>query len=316
MSNHTLFCYLGETIIGGNALKHLNVARISRAELATRMQRFTEIWETLIYNTPECPMWYFEFPMPLADKDSAGDLDVIYTCAPADKLTVLNFISDAFNTRGSKRNGDCTSIEWENLQVDMIYTPDRETLEWAANWYSHGDFMALTGRVFRYYHFILKNNGLYFSIKRDHMKEEIFVTRNWPEALNLLAFPHLSKTHMVKETDIQEFIFSSKYAFPGIYNIVKPERPLKRPMQLRFYQWLEDKGNAERYPRSHGWKILYTFYPKLWCKARLLQLKLYLKELAMPPKRLYKKMWNKTLKPKVYAMLGKELNRSKRNARN
>lgn len=302
--------------MGGNALKHLDVKRISRVELIARMSKLLKLWERLAFSDNPCPFFLIEFPVQLRNKEDAGDLDVIYTCRPEDNEAVIAALKAEFNTRGAKKNGNCTSIEWDDLQVDMIYVPDVDTLEWAANWYSHGDFMALTGRVFRYYRFVLKNNGLYYTINTENQKQEIFLTRDWERALKLLKYKPITRFQTFDESDVYEFVFSSPLAFPGIYTAVKPERPLKRPMQLRFYEWLEDKGTEELLPRSYGWKLLYEFDKKTYFKARLIQATMLLKEVVLPLKRVYKKTWNKTLKPKVYAMLGKDLSKGKRNVRN
>lgn len=280
------------------------------------MKRFTQIWSDLAWQDPDCPVWYIEFPVQLRNKEDAGDLDIIYSCLPENNEQVLAKIKSALNTRGFKKNGNCTSIEWENLQVDMIYVPDLDTLEWASNWYSHGDFMAIVGRVYRYYHFILKNDGLYFSVKTANMRDEIFLTRDWQAALELLQFPYISRFGSYDEDDIYEYVFSSPYAFPGIYTEVKPERPLKRPMQLRFYEWLADKGTERKFERRLGWKLLYQFDKRLFFVACLKQAGLSYKELVTPPKRLYKRVWNKTLKPRVYSLLGKDLSKGKGNVRN
>jgi len=302
--------------MGGQMLKSLNVTRISRSDLTTRMARFVQIWEDLAWGDNTCPVWYFEFPVQLRDKEDAGDLDIIFSCLPENKAAVLEHVQVAFNTRGSKVNGNCMSIEWENLQVDMIYVPDLDTLEWASNWYSHGDFMAITGRVFRFYHFILKNNGLYFSVKTENLKDEVFVTLDWKAALDLLEYPYITRHGIYRESDIYEFVFSSPYAFPGIFNSIHPERPTKRPMQQRFYEWLETQDMTEHKKRSLGWSLLYNINKSAYYEARTKQMKLVAKELVTPLKRLYKKVWNKTLKPKVYAALGKDLSKGKRNVRN
>ncbi len=294
----------------------MNVTRIERTELTARMSKLLELWEHLAFEDDTCPLFYIEFPVQLRNKTDAGDLDVIYTCRPEDNEAVIAALKRVFETRGFKKNGNCTSIEWLNLQVDMIYVPDVDTLEWAANWYSHGDFMALTGRVFRYYRFVLKNNGLYYTINTANQKQEIFLTQDWNQALRLLQYKPITRFQTYDESDVYEYVFSSPLAGPGIFNIVRPERPLKRPMQLRFYEWLEDKGDYVAHPRSYGWKLLYEFNKVTYFKARATQALMQLKEVVLPIKRVYKKTWNKTLKPKVYAMLGKELSRGKRNARN
>ncbi len=304
--------------MGGNALKHLNVRRVSKGELAMFMDEFVGLWEQHFVD-PDVPLWYFAFPMPLAGKEDFGDLDVVYWCEPKDKETVLNLLSKHFNSKGLKTNGGVTSIEWNGLQVDMIYEDTPEKMEWASNWYSHGDTMALLGRVYRYYRFVLKNNGLYFSVKTANFREDLPLNQDWKTSLNLLDYKLLSRFVELTEQDAFEYVFSSKLAFPAVYLEVRPERPLKRPMQLRFYEMLEALPEMLRtkvhHKRSYGWTLLYQLDKKLFWQAVRKKVELLGKEVVLPPKRVYKKVWNKTLKPRVYRLLGKELNRSKRNAR-
>lgn len=304
--------------MGGNALKHLNVRRVSKQELAMYMEEFVEMWEQQFID-PDMPLWYFNFPLPLGGKEDFGDLDVVFWCEPKDVETVLAGISKHFNSKGSKKNGGVTSIEWNGLQVDMIYENTVEKMEWASNWYSHGDTMALLGRVYRYYRFVLKNNGLYFSVKTSNFREDLPLNQDWKTSLNLLGYKQLSRFVEMTEEDSFEFVLSSDLAFPAVYLEVKPERPLKRPMQLKFYAMLEALDDETRttvhHKRSLGWKLLYQLDKKLFWQAVRKKVELLGKEVVLPPKRVYKKVWNKTLKPRVYRLLGKELNRSKRNAR-
>lgn len=297
--------------MGGNALRHLDVQRISIKEYISRMEWFIDnICSPRI--AKRFPGVAFEFPVILADKEDIGDLDIVYTCPPHLHEELLETLKQEFNSKGFVKNGNCTSIEWNNLQVDFIYNPNKETMEWAALWYSHGDFMAIIGRVYRYYHFILKNNGLYFAINTPNLRQEIELTQDWAKTFNILKYKPLSRYHLYQERDIYEYVFSSPFAFPGLYFHVKTERKIKRPMQKRFYEWLETQPMDVKYPRKQGWQLLYEFDKKAYWRARRIQVKLWLKELVFPIKRVYKKTWNKKLKPIFYSMVGRPLDKSKR----
>lgn len=274
--------------MGGNALKHLNVQRIDAAEYGSRLQRFDEIIKSISKNGLTIAIGY---PMSLYGKLDYGDLDVIYWSNDPEK--VRTELLTALDSRGFKKNGQVTSIEWENFQLDMIYA-SLETFEWQLNWYSHGDASAIRGRVYRYYNFKFGHDGLYYNIRSKNGSKDILVTRNWVEAHKLMGYKALSNMHMYTEPEIFEHTVSSPNVHRDIFDLLNPDRP--RSTQVAFYEWVKDQGTDLETikPREYGLRLLFNYDKILFLKVSFEQYRMNLREFYNPIKKKFRKfMWTK-----------------------
>lgn len=274
--------------MGGNALKHLNVQRIDATEYGNRLTRFVDIIDEIMETNPGLSVLY-GFPMSLYGKTDHGDLDVIYYANDVNRLT--DALTEAFDSKGYKRNGQVTSIEWENFQVDMIYA-SLETYEWQLSWYSHGDASAIRGRVYRYYNFKFGHDGLYYNIRTKNMSKDILITRDWVTAHKIMGYKALSNYYMYKEQDIFEHTLTSPYAHVGIFGLLNPDRP--RATQTAFYEWVQENALVEEIPREFGLKLLQRYDKMLYLKVVTEHFKMKFREFYNPIKKKYRKfMWTK-----------------------
>ena len=288
--------------MGGRALKHLNVGRISAADMAVRMKKFDVIADVITSNGT---FFLYQYPMPLYGKEDYGDLDIVYTTFPENVERVREQLLAVFESKGFVKNGQCTSIEWEGLQVDMIYAPI-ESFDWTANWYSHGDASAIKGRIYRYYNYKFGHDGLYYNAKTKSFSKDILVTRDWVAGHKLMNWKATSLFHMYKREDVFEYVLTHPYLHSEVYEEVKPtDRPRKD--QLDFYELVKEKlETADRtvYPRSYGLHLLRKFSIKVWLQVRCELLKMNLREAYNPLRKKYRKfIWTK-LNPFLFKLRG------------
>lgn len=287
-----------EDEMGGNALQHLGVRRISVAEMAKRLDDFEYIVDKINIDD-----FIIHFPMPLFGKTDYGDLDVIYTCDPKNIETIRTKLIKEFKSKGFKKNGSVTSIEWVGLQVDMIYAP-LEEFDWTSNWYSHGDASAIKGRIYRYYNFKFGHNGLFYNIKTKNMSKDVLVTRNWKSAHRLMDWKALLLFYMYSEENIFTYMTTCPHIHPAIYSTIKPtDRP--RSSQVKFYEWImkyfENNPNYAYKPREFGLQLLYKADKLVWLKVMKETAMMNLRERINP----FRKKIRKLLYTKVYPVLFK-----------
>ena len=118
--------------MGGNALRHLNVRRISRAEL-DEMQREIRRRIQFIYQ-------HVSFPTQLATKNDFGDIDVIVDAESMDVAA----LAVALGTRGYVQNTYIVSMEFMDVQVDFIHVA-LASVENARAYVSYSGLGALIG---------------------------------------------------------------------------------------------------------------------------------------------------------------------------
>ncbi len=278
--------------MGGNALKHLGVERISSEEFVERVEQFDKIMAEIHSRTGL--EFFYDFPTLLPGKIDYGDLDVIYYAKDPDALCTE--LATAFGSRGAKKNGGVRSIEWNNFQVDMIYTP-LESYDWYLNWYSHGDASAVKGRVYRYYKFKFGHDGLYYNVRTKNMSKDILVTRDWVKANNMLGYKPLALDVVYTIEDIYEYVYSSVYCSKKIFQKLKPDR--QRSMQTDFYTWVETQPDkSEDFDEHYGMKLLWVFDRKAFWTVWWTKTKLNWKETTNP----YRKKVRKLLWTKVYPL--------------
>ena len=291
--------------MGGNALKHLNVVRLDTTEYAKRLGEFTLIAIDYLSANPHDELM-FGFPVPLKYKEDYGDLDVIYTINPTRNEAFVKFLEERFVSRGSKKNGNVKSVEWNNFQVDLIFVQP-EVFDWALNWYSHGDHAAVQGRVYRYYKFKYGWDGLYYSYGTKSFHKDILVTRDWKEGNDILGYKPLFYECEYTENDVFLHTVSSPYAFSDIFETLKMDRP--RPSQIRFYEWVTGLPSLKirkKYSRSKGLELLRNYSFSMYVGVIMDTFWMRVREIFNPLWRASRKFWYKYLSKRDFIIKRKE----------
>lgn len=277
--------------MGGRALKNLNVVRVAPDIYKSFKERFVDIVSA--YNDPI----QYCIPGDVADKADYGDMDVIFHTAEPQKF--IEFFAARVASRGQHKNGNCTSVEWNNFQIDLIYV-SKESYDFARNYYAHGTHAALIGRLASYYGFKLGWNGFYRKIHIGNYKKDILLTLDWAEALKSLGYVYYFITEVdVRKDIIFEHIISSEYFSKKVFRSSKPDR--NYGFQEEFFQYVATLPNeGVLRPKVFGYLILLKYYPLSAKKVLYEEFTQNINELFFRPIRKFKrKMWYKYIKPRL-----------------
>jgi len=278
--------------MGGNALKHYNVKRIPRHEYDER-RFFVESWMRVVGKYTDSVSRYF-IPGQVV-KDDYGDMDILFTSS--NPTAVIEFFKEKFNSKGFKKNGNCTSVEWNGFQVDFIhFSPEK--FRFACHYYSHGTYSAVLGKAVRYYGFKLGWDGLSYTLRVDNTKYDHLITRDWDEAMKLLKYnTTLDPSVTYPQLELFDHLVTSPLLQKHIFARTKPDR--NYGFQEDFFSWIVDRPNLNkrRYSKLHGWKILF-FYNPVTCGQLILKLlKMHFDVSVRPVKKWHRKITYKYLYP-------------------
>ena len=140
--------------MGGNALKAFGAERKSKSDYQ-RIVRQT--LNQIHHQFPECRLELIE---SYAAKKSFGDADILIS---QDQLPSdwEEKIKQALEFKHSTKNGNVFSCLVDNLQVDLIQTPE-QTFEFAKNYFNFNDLGNLMGRVAHKMGFKYGHKGLLY----------------------------------------------------------------------------------------------------------------------------------------------------------
>lgn len=286
--------------MGGKALKHLGVKRLSENEYLERVRQFNK---AIYFNGLVTPSQvYFTIPAHVPGKEDYGDLDVVYTYSGFARVDFPGILQKKFESKGFVRNGNCTSIEWYGFQVDLIRVKPEE-YDFATHYYAHGTHAALLGRLASYYGFKLGWGGLYYTLGTKNAKHDVLLTRKWEVALLVLGYDTtLPAKEVFTKEGVFEHIESSKYFCKDIFKSTRPDR--NYGFQEEFYDYALKSDCTKSFERSQGWKMLLFFgFLKtltIWLRLKLMQVQ----EFFRPIKRFFRKTYHKYVKPFAFKVQG------------
>ncbi|MFM2092005.1 MAG: hypothetical protein RLZZ127_2494 [Planctomycetota bacterium] len=173
--------------MGGNALKHLNPARLTSAEVVGVMHHLHRNWQ-LVHPRP-----LYLVPW-VAEKPDHGDIDVI---CEADGPTVRRFAGMVgADLAGISQNDRVLSVPvplpWDRarvVQVDFICCTTEEAPA-TRFFYAGGDFGMLLGRVAAWQGLVFGMDGLRYRAERDvPWAADVLLTSDPAEVLAALGYP-------------------------------------------------------------------------------------------------------------------------------
>lgn len=255
--------------MGGKALKQkgIDARRFDSEEMESFVEKFTTVVEEAL-RSETAPYFVMETILPLMDKKDHGDLDLVILCEKHRRNDVEGYIYNELKSKAMKRNGHCTSMEWDGIQLDLLFVHDIDNMNWAAEWYSHGDLSGILGRVFRYYHFIYGQDGLYFKVSYDNLQKKIFLGLDRLKALRMMGYKPVGPVGLTEE-DTFEYVMSSAMAHPSIFDRIDAENK-RRNTQVKFFEWVKQhpREGYTLYERDSGWTFLKENYPSDYKTAR------------------------------------------------
>lgn len=199
-------------------------------------------------------------PRNYVAKESFGDIDIVHTGFPRNELRKL--LVKVFNATEIVTNGPCISFDFHNpkfgvefgegkgVQVDLIQVKP-EHYEFSLGYYSFNDLGNLVGVIARSKGFKFGNEGLFY--RYDHGRcnnmNYVPVTDNFDRAIKFLGFEPYCNFKSLEE--IFSYVATSKYFDPFLFqfeslNHVNRIRNAKRPVYMKFLEWLAEKKYVMR----------------------------------------------------------------------
>ncbi|MDD5149780.1 MAG: hypothetical protein PHC28_04780 [Flavobacterium sp.] len=202
------------------------------------------------------PTGIFKIAEILPDKETFGDLDIIYSNDSKIDTSKLSWIqSDGSNytPKFPYINSDITSFDYlldngEIFQIDLVKIPI-ECLSFAVQYFSYGDCGNIIGRAYKYAGFKLTFEGLKYKYLSKYTSKLLTLTVNWQEALDFLEYPVYQEYEFKDILSVFDYCFSTPYANTDIYQIensnhVDRIRNKKRPMFMAMQQYINDNPNC------------------------------------------------------------------------
>lgn len=225
--------------MGGNALKHVKCIRINKFEYDNiKNNILSKLKDLLNINALR----------DLPDKETFGDLDLIYTNNSINN--VLQLVITIFNPVEIEINGDVLSFSYvlnvnDYFQIDLIKVKNYDM----ANFYmSYGDIGNILGRIIKKQNLTFGHEGMWLNYKNN----KIILLDNPKEICDFLELDYNKWKYGFNDMfDIFNWIINCKYFSKNIFNISKLNSTYRhrlkiRPMFLEFYKYIENIDFKEK----------------------------------------------------------------------
>jgi hypothetical protein len=218
-------------IMGGNALKHLNVKRKT-------LQEYNEIKKEVLEIIKE----YYEkvaVPQEVPDKESFGDLDVLVSQPLPDKSLPEN--DPRFFSRGHVRCGSVTSFEYKDFQIDLInVSPNCFEL---SNLYFIGDIGCILGIIATFLGLKFGFDSLAIRYKCKEGSKFFHLTSDVEKILEFFGLPYPPEQGFQSRIEMFEWIAKTRFDIllfkQTRRNYRVKHRLSTRPFFTSFFEWVE-----------------------------------------------------------------------------
>lgn len=226
--------------MGGNALKHLAVQRISAKEYYPLVDSVCELFFQM-FQQQVSPIKSY------ATKPDFGDVDLLIVTQEL-PLNWRELLAAHFNSRGYVLNGDVTSMEIHNVQFDFINC-QAVNKDWTEIYFAYNDLGNLMGRIANQMGFKYGHKGLIYLLRderKDHVLSAIELHQTAQEVFDFLGYDYAKwQQGFYSLEDIFEFVVSSKWFNSEIFllhnrNYTSRIRDAKRKSYTAFLKWCED----------------------------------------------------------------------------
>lgn len=229
--------------MGGHALKTVSVTRKSADEYGKIKQEVAALFQGKLE---------LAFIPDVPGKPDFGDLDILYKASDRD-IRVL--VEEVFHPNEIVRNGDVTSFDYKNFQIDMIKCIKFEMGQF---YLSYGDFGSLIGRIVNFYGLKFGHEGLWMNVHLDehgdpshHSYGKIILTDDPREICTFLGVTYNSWATLQSKTDIFDFVRSSRFYNASFFNGNTKHPKRVRPMYLEFLEYCDASSAIEPPERKY-----------------------------------------------------------------
>ena len=249
--------------MGGNALTKTYTRRYNKAEYLNLADEMVSelIWEFGTEHISAIPAY--------RDKESFGDLDILYSTNDGNSLTVEQ-IKDFFQPNQIVRNSEVISFDFKEFQVDLIHV-DSSHYSYARDYFSWNDTGNLIGKLAHQLGLKHGHKGLVLPLRDGNNKfADVCITLDHRKTLELLGLDVDKFYSGFKNLDeIFKFVSDSKFYSPESYklenlNAIAKMRDKKRDTYNKFLQFGEtytgpvyDRSNDKTKYLEH----IFAFFP-------------------------------------------------------
>lgn len=240
--------------MGGNALKNTIIKRIDIDNYQRIKKYIISQLESNGFTTSEI--------LEIPEKNSFGDLDLLYLNKEKDTNDINQCIIKLFKPNEIVSNGDVLSFDFEQFQIDLIKCSSLEQMQFAKFYFSYGDVGGIIGRICSSYGLKFGHNGLFavlyentiypekeFDVK--NTTQQILLSNKMCDVCDFLGLDWLYYSKGFNNlNDIFDWIIKSKYFNIKLFSTFNSDhiKRLKiRPMYINFIDYIGiNKNNIYR----------------------------------------------------------------------
>jgi hypothetical protein len=240
--------------MGGHAFPQLDVVRLDKQAFVKFERGVVESLE----NEMGDDFLFIGIPS-YRTKDTFGDLDILFCEGQFSEVNdPTSRFCKALGATSFVRNGPVTSFavpffDGQYFQVDLIRV-NIDEFEFAFGYFAYNDLGNLLGRIYHRAGVKFGHRGLSFVIREEgninHVLEEIFLTRNWKEALEIVGYDYDRWTKGFDTLeDVFKYAVSTPLANRTIFRLDETNhaarvRDRKRLTYQLFLKWVNDPKNG------------------------------------------------------------------------
>ena len=253
--------------MGGNALKLVKTRRYNKDEY--------DLLKTKIIDTLRSHEIFkgrkIQDIQAYKEKETFGDMDLLISSNNLPNNT-WDIVKELFHPQQLVRNSSVTSFDVNELQIDMILSPDHE-YDITAIYFSYNDLGNLMGRVAYKIGFKYGHAGLAYMIRdENHVIDEINISMDPNEIFNFLGYDfNTYKKGFNNLEDIFNYtittpLFNKDYYNLETRNYASRIRDRKRSTYSGFLKWIETKDELPNYDyidkKEFHLKRAFELFPK------------------------------------------------------
>lgn len=193
----------------------------------------------------------YKFVESYRNKDSFGDIDILYCVKPFDNIIPPFLFNRLFNIKDIELTSDNDfSALYNGVQVDFIYCDEEWCFDFMSNILNYDPFCNILSSILKQFNLKLNNKGLSYVgvVDKDHnLRKEIHLTLDFDEVLKLLELnTEVYKKGFYNYTDIFDYILTSPYFRKEYFDLenmtsMNRRRAKKRPLFMKFLEYIKDK---------------------------------------------------------------------------
>lgn len=193
----------------------------------------------------------YKFVESYRNKDSFGDIDILYCVKPFDSIIPPFLFNRLFNIKDIELTSDNNfSVLYNGVQVDFIYCEEEWCFDFMSNILNYDPLCNILSSILKQFNLKLNNKGLSYNgvVDKDHnLRKDIHLTLDFDEVLRLLELDtEVYKKGFYNYTDIFDYVLTSPYFRKEYFNIenmssMNRRRAKKRPLFKKFLEYIKDK---------------------------------------------------------------------------